>query len=375
MSQLPGVAAAVEAVVAEHCLPAVTVMVSNADGVIHHSDHGTARENDIWRLYSMTKLIGVIATLKLVEAGRLSLDQSVSDFAPEFDELLVLDGFVDGAPQLRAQRTCATIGDLANHRSGAVYGLWHEGVRDFMRHKGIRGLDDASIAGLISLPLAFDPGTAWGYGTGIDWLGLIIERVTGEPIEDFVQREVFGPVGVTDLTFALQEDTRTRLRPAHKAGRDGFGPLDMTPGPKREFYPMGSALFGTAAAYMAVLKGLLTPGLVLSAELTTMLSVPTSILDGPVQSTNQGASADVDILSGAATGFGLGGLIALVDVPARRRMGAYGWAGMQNTHFWIDPTTGIAAMIMMQHLPFADEQSMAALHRFEEAVYRALSHG
>lgn len=367
--ELPGVAKAVEAVVAERGLPAVTVMVSNAEGVIHRSDHGNACSDDVWRLYSMTKLVGVIAALKLVEAGQLSLDQPVSDIAPEFEGLLVLDGFDGAEPLLRAQRTRATIGDLAHHRSGAVYGVWHEGVRDFMRQKGMRGLDDATLAGLTSLPLAFDAGTGWGYGTGIDWLGLIIERITGELIEDVVRREIFAPVGAADLFFALDDTPRAKLRSAHQAGAGGFTSLDTTTGPKQDFYPMGSALFGTADAYLAVLRGLLMPGRLLSADMVACLGVSTSTLNGPVRSTHRGASADVDILDGAPSGFGLGGLIALADIPGRRRKGAYGWAGMRNTHFWVDPSSGITAVIMMQHLPFADQNAMAALWAFERAVY------
>lgn len=372
MTRLRGVAAAVDAVVAERGLPAVTVMATDAGGVIHRSHHGAAGPDDVWRLYSMTKLIGVIAALKLVEAGRLSLAQPVGELAPEFDDLPVLDGFDDGAPRLRPQRTRATIGDLAHHRAGAVYGVWHEGMRDFMRHEGRRGLEDDTIAGLTALPLAFDPGSAWGYGTGIDWLGLIIERETGEPVENFVAREVFAPAGADELWFALDEAARPRLRPAHQAGAAGFAPLDMTPGPKRDFYPMGSALFGTAESYLAVLRGLLQPGAVLSPEMATTLGEASSVLDGPVQSTHAGASADVDLLCGARSGFGLGGLIALEDTPGRRRKGAFGWAGMQNTHFWVDPQSGVAAVIMMQHLPFADDNAMAALVAFEQAVYAAL---
>ena len=370
MKTLPGVAAALDAIVAERGLPAVTVMVTDAHGVIHRSDHGAARAGDIWRLYSMTKLIGVIATLKLVEAGRLSLIQPVGDIAPEFDQLSVLDGFDGAVPRLRPQRTRATMADLMNHRSGAVYGVWHKGVRDFMRHAGMRGLDDATLAGLTSLPLAFDPGTAWGYGTGIDWLGLIIERITGDTVEAFVTREVLAPIGANEVVFSLDDATRPRLRPAHQAEAVGFAPLDMTPGPKRDFYPMGSALFGTPDAYLAVLRALLAPGRLLSGEMTGLLSDVTSFVESPVRSTHPGASADVDILDGAPAGYGPGGLIALEDVPGRRRKGAYGWAGMQNTHFWVDPTAELAAVIMMQHLPFADEHAMAALWAFERAIYR-----
>ncbi|MGB0926613.1 MAG: serine hydrolase domain-containing protein [Pikeienuella sp.] len=367
-----GVASAVDAVVNAHELPAVTVMVTDADRIIHCSHHAGAVAGDVWRLYSMTKLIGVIAALKLCEAGHLSLSQPVGDFAPEFDQLQVLEGFRDGVPHLRGQQTRATISDLAHHRAGAVYGVWHDGINRFMRHKGLRGLDDSSVAGLCSLPLAFDPGTAWGYGTGIDWLGLIIERATGAPVEDFVKREVFAPAGAADLFFDLAPELRPRLRPAHQVGKDGFAPLDMTPGPKREFYPMGSALFGTPEAYLAVLRALLRPGALLSPETTRALAEPSSVVKTPLASTHKGASADVDILPGVDVGYALGGLIALENVPGRRRKGAFGWAGMQNTHFWVDPASGIAAVIMMQHLPFADSTAMAALSAFEKAVYAAL---
>lgn len=365
-----GVGSALDAAVAAGRTERVVFGATDDRGALHLSAHGDARTDSIFRLFSMTKLVGALGAMMLIDRGALAPDQPVGDFAPEFDALPVLDGFDGDEPRLRPQRSRATIGDLMAHRSGCVYGEWHAPMRRWLRHAGIRQIDDASVAGLSAIPLAFDPGTAWGYGTGVDWLGVVIQRATGERLEDWIPREIFAPCGADDLFFDLTEAQSRRLVPARMFRDGAFAPLAMQRGGKPEHYPMGAALFGTVPAFLnllaAILRGeFLSPG----AREAFFAGRTADIPFGPMPTANPGASADVDFFPGVPKSFAYAGLRVDADVPGARRAGSVSWAGMQNTHFWIDPASGLAAVLAMQHLPFVDANAMAVYDMAERAVY------
>lgn len=361
------IAAAIDAALAETPLPGAVAMAATEDGVIHASAHGAARLNSFHRLFSMTKLVGVVAALRAEEMGALSIDEPVARLLPEFEKLPVLE-----AGALRPQRTRATLAMLASHTAGPAYADWHAGVRDYCRAQGFSGVDDGSLAGLTSLPLAFDPGAGWAYGTSIDWLGLAVERATGEPLEVFVPREIFAPLGLRNLVFAPDAAQAARLVPAHRLRAGALEPLAMEPRPKSDVYPMGSALWGEAADYLRLLQALLIGGMgILRPESVARLYEPRVTPLAPIQAALP-STEDVDPFPGRRISFAWGGLRADEDMPGRRRAGAVAWAGMQNTHFWLDPAEGVAGVILMQHLPFCSAPAMAVYEAFERAVYAAL---
>lgn len=353
--------------------PGLVGGVASASDILHLSVAGDATPDAMHRLFSMTKLVGVITALILVEDGLISQDQPVGDIIPEFDALQVLDGFQGDQPVLRPQRRRAVMRDLACHMSGCVYGEWSAPMARYMRHAGLRGLDDGSLAGLSRLPLAFDPGAGWGYGTSIDWLGLMCQRAAGERLESLITRRIFAPLGMADTLFALDDARRARLVPSYRVDDGVFAPFAMDPDPAPETYAMGSALYGTAGDYLRLLQMLLRGGEgVLQPDSVDLLFQPQTgdLPASAMKSTNPKASADVNLFPGLRQQFGFGGLILAEDAPGRRRAGAMSWAGMLNTHFWVDRAADRAGVLLMQHLPFADDLAMDALRRFERAVYR-----
>lgn len=373
MTALPAISRAVDAALARAGLPGAVVMAATGDEVIHASGHGDASTDAMYRIYSMTKLVGVLAALKAAEEGLLSLADPVSRLLPEFADLPVLDGFDGDVPRLRPQRTAATLHHLATHQAGCVYSEWNAPMRAYFRAKGIRGLDDSSLAGLCALPLAFDPGSAWGYGTGIDWLGLAVQRAADEPLDAYVGSRIFAPLGLDNLCFEIDDVRRKRLRPSGHLSPSGMAPLDMNPRENPEHYPMGAALYGDAADYLRLLQMILRGGeAVLTADsVASLFTAQTGPLT-PMLSQSKAATADVDMFPGLPVSFALGGLRVNADAPGRRRAGSVGWAGMLNTHFWVDPTTGVAGVIMMQHLPFAEPNAMSVYAAFERALYAEL---
>ncbi|MGB0505734.1 MAG: serine hydrolase domain-containing protein [Pikeienuella sp.] len=352
--------------------PSIVGAAASSSDILHLSAVGDAAPDAMFRLFSMTKLVGVITALMLVEDGVIGLDQLAGEIIPEFDALPVLDGFDGEEPILRSQRSRVRVRDLACHMSGCVYGEWSAPIARYMRQVGLRGVDDGSVAGLSKLPLAFDPGTGWGYGTSIDWLGLLCQRVAGERLESLIPRRLFAPLGMSDTLFALDDERRARLVPSYRVVDGAFAPFAMDPDPAPETYAMGSALYGTAADYLRLLQMLLRGGEgVLRPESVEMLFQPRTgdLPAEAMRSTNPKASADVDLFPGLRQQFGFGGLALGEDAPGRRLAGSVSWAGMLNTHFWVDRAADRAGVLLMQHLPFADELAMDALDRFERAVY------
>ena len=155
----------------------------------------------VFRIASMTKPLVTVGALALVESGRLGLDDEVASIVPAFAELQVLDGFDGDAPVLRPARSAATIRNLLTHTSGCGY--WF-GNANLARYQELTGLPDIieSRLGALEAPLMSDPGTRWEYGISIDWLGRVIETVTGQDLGAYLGEHVLGPLGMTDTTFS-----------------------------------------------------------------------------------------------------------------------------------------------------------------------------
>ncbi|MBB4301492.1 CubicO group peptidase (beta-lactamase class C family) [Rhodobium orientis] len=362
--------------------PYLVAMVADRQRVLWSGSAGeaapgrAAATDTVFRIYSMTKAVGSLAAMLLVERGQLGLDQPVDEVLPQFAELKVLDGFDGEEPVLRPPKTRATIRHLATHTSGLVYEYWNADLAAYLERTGRPSVISGRAAGL-AYPLAFDPGTRWGYGIGIDWLGRVVEAVDGRRIDKFCQDEIFAPLGMTDTGFEAGEGDAGRLAAGMSRGRDGtHAPFGMTPPSEPEFYGMGHALFSTAPDYLKFLQLFLNGGKHAGGRLIGPESFEVMATNQigdlrvtPMVSAMPRLSADVDLFPGAQKTHTFGFVRLEEDVPGMRAAGSLGWAGIFNTHYWIDPATGIAAVLMTQALPFADPRFMDVFQRFERAVY------
>ena len=166
-----------QAVVDGHTIGAV-VAVADRDGVIHESAHGVTevatdspmQVDSVFRAFSMTKAVGSLAALQLVEQGRLDLDVPVADIVGDFSTIQVLDGWDGETPRLCPPATPCTTRHLLTHTSGIVYDIWNAEQARYMA-----SIDGApTLSGLVSslqgFPMTFDPGTQWAYRP-VDRLG------------------------------------------------------------------------------------------------------------------------------------------------------------------------------------------------------------
>ncbi len=362
----------------------VVGVVADRNGVIHESAHGladvgtgnTMQTDSVFRAFSMTKAVGTVAAMQLVEQGRLDLDAPVADIVADFATIQVLDGWDGDTPRLRPPSTPCTTRHLLTHTSGIVYDIWNADQTRYMAATdGVSTLSGA-IASLQCFPMTFDPGTQWAYGPSTDWVGRVVEAISGQPIDEYLQEHVFGPLAMSSSGLELGGDRAERVVANHMSGPDGFTPMPIDLPPTPEFYGMGHAMHTTAGDYLRFCRMILGGGeldgvRVLAADTVAAMS---SNAIGDLRVTKQPTSnpvmgCDIDLFPGVDKTFTLGFMRNEDDVDGMRRAGSLSWAGVMNTHYWIDPATGLAAVIMMQHLPFLDAAALATYEAFERAVY------
>ena len=381
MGAVPLIADALEAAVRAGRTVGATAVVADRDGVIHESAHGRrAVDGDapmtldaVFRAYSMSKAVGSVAAMQLVERGLLDLDTPVEELVDDFATVRVLDGWDGDVPRFRDPVAPCTVRHLATHTSGIVYPTWNAAQLHYLRTTGGIPTVTGKLSSLQSFPMLFDPGTRWAYGPSTDWLGRVVEAVTGLGIDAYLDREILGPLAMTSSGVELDDDTAARRVAAHLRTGDGFSVVDMDLPAHPEFYGMGHAMHTTAGDYarfcrMILREGELDGARVLGPE--TVAAMSTGAVGVERQETVQPHLAgDIDLFPEIPVTHTVGFFRTERDLDGRRRAGSLYWAGLLNTHYWIDPAAGIAAVVMMQHVPFLDDAATATLAAFERAVY------
>jgi methyl acetate hydrolase len=387
MAELAQIDHVLQAAVDRGDVPGLVAMAATPAGPLYRgafgrrlSPDGAAMTPDtVFWIASMTKAITSAAAMHLVERGKLALDDPIAGVLPELAAPQVLEGFdAGGEPRLRPARRPITLRHLIAHTAGFVYDVWNPEMRRYMEKKGIPGIISCENATL-ALPLIFDPGDRWDYGINIDWVGKAVERVSGQTLGDYFAEHLFGPIGMTDTGFRLTPEHRARLAGMHARGPDGtLEPIAFELPQEPEFQMGGGGLYGTAADYLAFQRLFLNDGRadgrqVLSPQTVRLMSENAI---GPLdvqllKSAVPAYSNDAEFFPGMVKKWSLGFMISTAQVPGGRSPGSLAWAGLGNTYFWIDPATGVAGIILMQLIPFADPQALTLFETFETAVYAA----
>ncbi len=363
-------------------VPFVVAMVGNRNGVTYSGAAGeaaegrAAQEDTVFRIFSMTKGVGGLAAMILIERGKMDFETPVEEILPEFGELQVLDGFEGDKPVLRQPKCKATLRQLATHTSGLEYEFWNADVARYMEVTEHPTIFTGTRASL-NYPLMTDPGTRWGYGPGMDWLGQVVEKVDGRRIDKFCQEEIFDPLGMMSTAFEVSEKLEPRLSSVSVRGEDGvLVPTEFAPQPNPEVYCMGHALYSSVPDYLRFLRMFLNGGELDGRRLLSAKSVKRMLADQmngltfqKMVSVAPAATGDCDPFPGIRRTHSFGFFRTEEDVPGMRAAGSQSWAGVLNTHFWLDPTNDIAGVIMTQSLPFLDSRFMQVFEAYERAVY------
>lgn len=354
-------------------IPAVCAMVAGANGVEYQGAAGAAKEDSIFRIFSMTKAVTSVAAMQLVERGKIGLDEPAGKYVEGLRRLQVLEGFdAAGQPRLRPARRAVTVRHLLTHTSGFGYEFTSAAILKYSEVTGKAGMA-ARRTGSLDAPLLFEPGEGWQYGISTDWLGKLIEAVSGMGLGAYLKAHIFEPLGMVDTGFSVAESKWGRLVAVHSRQADGS--LKESPfGEPRGggFESGGGGLLGTAADYVRFMQLFLNGGggVLKKATVDEMgRNQIGRLAAGRIKSTMPAFSLDSDPQPGHDGRWGLGFFINEVPFEGGRSAGSLAWAGLANTHFWIDRRAGLCAVLMMQVLPFYDAQAMGLLGDFERAVY------
>ena len=346
----------------------------DAVGLADRENLAPMEQDTIFRIYSMTKPIVSTALMMLYEDGLFQLRDPVSKYLPELGglEVLVEKGEVAGPPpgiRPRSEygeappmpdpntyttvpaRREMTVQDLLRHTAGLTYGIFgNTSVDKIYRHYGILGDADLEefISDLGKAPLQYQPGTRWHYSVSVDVQGALIEVLSGQTLDVFLEERMFKPLGMVDTGFYVPEEKMHRFAQMYVPGEGGQLEL-ANPALSRNFVEKpsflggGGGLVSTTGDYLRFCQMHLNGGELDGVRLLGRKTVELMRTD------HLG-----DVVRGdGAYGFGLGFAVAkdLGKIGAVGSVGEYNWGGAAGTRFWIDPVENMVGLYMIQILP------------------------
>jgi methyl acetate hydrolase len=364
-------------------VPGVAAIAADRNGIIYEGAAGPRvaggseplTVDTHFRIMSMTKMVATVAALQLVERGELDLDAPIEDYRPEWAELQVLEGFDGDTPRLRPPATRATVKQLLTHTTGLGYWFFNE---DLIRWEAVTStpnvLSGANV--IFTAPLLADPGTTYIYGINTDWLGKVVESAGGVGLDVAIKDGITGPLGMNETEFRILEGWKETTTPVHVKGEDGtWAATDIELNQEPEYYAGGHGLYSTPRDYIrferALLGGGELDGVRILREDTVDAAFTNQIgeLDFPELMRSFDPASTHDFAAGPGWKWGYGLLLNTEDLPGMRRAGSGAWAGLCNTHFWVDRTSGIAASIYSSFLPFVPPEALQLYMDFEKALY------
>ncbi|KAF2110203.1 phosphatidylinositol-glycan biosynthesis class S protein-domain-containing protein [Lophiotrema nucula] len=347
----------------------------------------------IFWIASMTKIVATIAVLQLVEQGKVSLDdpETVKKYAPEIGRKKV---YADGVtPQ--EQQGAVTLRMLLAHTAGFAYAFWDPRVNINTSPVGTEEFsgDESDIT---NSPMVNQPGSMWEYGVNIDWAGIILERVTGLKLNDYMQKYIFEPLGIKDVTMFPSKELQKNLAVLHQRAPDGalserphlFRRALTAETPEQQaaiFNAGGHGLFAKPKEYVKVMGALLNDGTSpitgkkILEKATVELMWENQIPDQP--NFARGGPAPCNPLlanhspemypqsNNPPQGWGLSMFLTIAPGDSGRGANTGWWAGLANSFFWVDREKGVAGVIAGQVVPFGDGKVIPAWFGVEKAIY------
>lgn len=368
-----GIQAVLDAAVASGAAAGVAAGVVDARGTLMEvctgviaagSGQAMGAETQFW-IASMTKPVTSVAAMQLVEKGLLELDAPIGVLLPELRKPLIVEG-----GKFRRARREITLRHLLTHTAGFGYVFGSAEYAALLEKNPEPPAWGTRKA--LQAPLLFEPGARWEYGLSTDWVGLAVEAASGMALDAYFAKHIFAPLGMRDCGFFPEAERQAGL---HYRQADGSLCARPPALPERkEVLSGGQGLYATLGDYLKFLRVFLRGGAgVLRPESVAEMARNQigGLEAGVVASRDPALFLGTGIEAGMGCGFGLGFLIYRKDGPDGRRQGSFGWLGVANTHFWVDPAVNLAAVIMMQTLPAGDAGALATRRAFERAVYDA----
>ncbi len=359
-------------------VPGVVVLVTGPDRVLYHEAFGKMntskgvdmQKDTIFNIASMTKAVTSAGVMILIDEGKLSLDDEVSKYLPEFKSPKVISkvDVTAGTYETRPATRAITIRQLLTHTSGIGYSWSDPGLALIQKKTGAADLD---------LPLVHEPGEKWTYGASTRVLGMVIEKISGQRIDAFLAARILGPLEMRDTTYAVPAAKTSRVV---NRNQKADGKITEIPNPAEIPATVrgDGGLYSTAADYSRFVQMILNRGKLGSVRLLKEQTVrdmernQTGDVKVRLQPTADPLRSRPYPLGAGEDVWGLGFQLAAPAKPVAnmRRPGSMNWAGINNTFFWIDPQSEIGVIVLMQMLPFYDDAALQVLQGVERLVYQ-----
>ena len=315
-----------------------------AQGYRHIEENAAMTEDTIFVIMSMTKPIVSTALMMLFEEGYFLLDDPISKYLPEFASKSVAVRTEGGVERVPSKHPI-TFRHVLTHTAGVDPSrrVISREERSLLRPRPT--LEETLVA-RAPLPLAFHPGDRWRYGSSTDYVALLVERVSGQRLDQFLQQRVFGPLGMVDTFYNVPASKVDRVSAVYSpSGPGNTIQLRVAPEiqPPTSYFGGIAGLSSTAADYFRFAQMILNEGELDGVRLLRPSTVKLMI-------TNHTGDMPVYGMGGAGFGFGLG--FSMLTDPTRSREGltegTFGWLGIWGTSFWIDPAEELISILMMQ---------------------------
>lgn len=369
-------------------VPHVAAIAADRDGIIYEGGAGEriAGESDDpvttstqFRIMSMTKMVCTAAALQQKERGELDFDAPIEEYVPEFAGVQVLDGWDGDTPRLREPASKATVHQLVTHTSGLGYWFWNEDLVKFEAATGVPNVVPGKKEAF-GAPLVADPGTQFVYGINTDWLGRVVEAVAGKTLDVVIKEGITEPLGMGDTMFRLDSGRTANAVTVHVKGEDGtWASAGEILNQEPDWWAGGHGLYSTPRDYIrferALLRGGELDGVRILKEETVDAAFSNQIgdLDFPAEIPTADPPITDTLHAGPGWKWGYGLMLNTQDLPGRRKAGTGAWAGLFNTHFFVDRSSGICASIYTNSLPFITEHEAWKMYGdFETALYASL---
>jgi len=366
-------------------LAGAVTMIARHGEIVHFESAGRYGLDDdrpldkdaLFRIFSMTKPITTVAAMILYEEGAFHLGEPVAKYLPALEGMSLL---VDG--QLVAPNNTMTIEQLMTHTAGLTNG-WHveHPVERAYRDAALQNSPnlDAFIKTLGTLPLRFEPGTRYHYSVATDVLGALVERLSGQTLEQFFHERIFEPLGMRDTYFNVPAEKTDRLARDHlwdaKSQQVVPMPDGLIPPPSGfTLFSGGGGLISTAKDYWRFCEMLRRGGHLEGVRILgpkTVQAMTMARLTPEVRDNGATEYPASHLYPGQSYGLGFGVITDPAQSQVISSQGEYSWGGIANTKFWIDPEEDLVVILMTQVIgaPYSDRL------RFDlkVATYQALS--
>jgi len=351
------------------------VLVTRRGQTVHSSVGGSrdleaglpVEPDTIWRIYSMTKPITAVVAMSLFEQGRFLLNDELATYLPEFADMRVLVGGNAEQPKTVPATEPIRVWHLLSHTAGLTYAFTRSSVLDDMyRLAGADPITDTTAdletlcSRWASLPLLFEPGTAWNYSVATDVLGRLIEVLTGQTLAEAFSERVLDPLGMTETGWSVGEQDRRRLAalyvPNPETGKalryDAMGDMALT---SPAMLSGGGGLVSTAADYarfsQMLVRGGELDGVRVLGPRTLGLMTRNHLPGGAFLSSVGRGMFSESAFDGVGFGLGFGVTVDPVAAKVPTSPGEFTWGGYASTAFWVDPLEQVTAHFYTQLVP------------------------